>query len=734
MSKPVSFTENLSYSIHSVLNSYAILFFSNSKALAMLLLLVSFFNPIAGLVGLLSVVTSLIICGVIGFDKEQIKTGLYSFNALLLGIGVGTFYELNLAFWILLFVSCLFTVVLSLVLSGWLGKYGLPFLSIPFVISFWLVLLSASEFSHLGLNQKNTSWLSQMYVSNEFPIIKLILDADHWGLPEVVIVFFKSFSAIFFQSNVLTGVIMSFGLLIHSRIAFTLLIIGFLSTYGFNHLVGGSEQTINYYNMGANFMMASIAIGGFFLIPSLRSYLWAILSIPMTYFLVISFGKIFNIWSLPIFSLPFCLAVILLLYFFKLRVFPRKLQLTTLQHYQPELNLYEFINGKERLQNLNYFRLSLPFIGEWTVWQGYDGNITHKGDWSKALDFVITNEDDQTYGKNGINPEHYYCFNKPVLACADGYIEEVADNVEDNEIGIVNTEQNWGNSIVIKHHTGLYTKLSHLKKGSIKPKKGDFVHQGEVIATCGNSGRSPEPHLHFQVQSTPFIGSKTLAYPFAYFLSRKRLEYLSFNSFNIPEQKSLVSPIEVDYQLKQAFAFQPGFRTSFQNSETQNVEHWEVFTDALNQSYIWSEKEKATAYFVNNGTVFYFTAFYGNKKSLLYHFYLAAYKITQCSLPELVSKDVYPLELIRNKLLLYLQDFVAPFFLFAKITYQSSLKEDSKDYQKRIIQSYQFEEYFNKKKQIMSASIMLEAQKIESFTVNIKGKETTAKWILENPY
>ena len=84
--------------------------------------------------------------------------------------------------------------------------------------------------------------------------------------------------------------------------------------------------------------------------------------------------------------------------------------------------------------------------------------------------------------------------------------------------------------------------------------------------------------------------------------------------------------------------------------------------------------------------------------------------------------------------MLFLQDFVAPFFLFTKIIYQSSLKDDDKDYQKRVIKSFQFEEYFNKKKQIMSATITLEAQKIESFTVNRNGKETTAKWILENHY
>ena len=103
---------------------------------------VTFFNFFAGLSGLIAVITVVIIANQMGFDKTQLKQGIYSFNALLTGIGMGTFFEpdwsILLSFYLLLFSALLF----QLVLSGWLGKYGLPFLSIPFVISFWLILLA----------------------------------------------------------------------------------------------------------------------------------------------------------------------------------------------------------------------------------------------------------------------------------------------------------------------------------------------------------------------------------------------------------------------------------------------------------------------------------------------------------------------------------------------------------------------------------------------------------------
>jgi murein DD-endopeptidase MepM/ murein hydrolase activator NlpD len=130
---------------------------------------------------------------------------------------------------------------------------------------------------------------------------------------------------------------------------------------------------------------------------------------------------------------------------------------------------------------------------------------------------MITDNSDKTFRNNGYQLTDYYCYNKPVFAPADGFVEIITDNVDDNEIGKINTINNWGNSIVIRHLDGLYSQISHLKQGSFKVNQGDYVHKGDLLAHCGNSGRSPEPHVHFQVQIFPLVGAKTIDYPFAYF-------------------------------------------------------------------------------------------------------------------------------------------------------------------------------------------------------------------------
>jgi len=91
--------------------------------------------------------------------------------------------------------------------------------------------------------------------------------------------------------------------------------------------------------------------------------------------------------------MPFCIVLLSFLYFFSLKIQKGRVFATPLQLYSPEKNLYNYLNNKERLQNINHIRLQLPFIGKWMVSQGYDGNITHKGDWSKALDFIIVDNE-----------------------------------------------------------------------------------------------------------------------------------------------------------------------------------------------------------------------------------------------------------------------------------------------------------------------------------------------------
>ncbi len=711
--------------IDAVLNTYAILFFSQNKVFGAILLLGSFLNPVAGISGLCCVLLSLLLSNAFGYRRQNVQTGVYSFNTLLLGIAFGSFYQVDASFVGWLLVAGATITVLSIVLNEILGKRGLPLLSLPFIIGFWLLLCGIV---YCPGPQLKSNYLAEQVFEGTTRITN-IHSYLFKNLPEYLALFFRALSSILFQDNILTGILISFGLLLHSRIAFSLSVIGFIAAVAINSMLHVYPSGITYYYLGANFMMSVIAIGSFVTIPSWRSYLWAILAIPFAFVLVNAFSILLATFNLPVLSLPFCVITITLLYCLSLRKNPRKLQLVTLQHYSPERNLYQFINHKTRLDNLKYFPLHLPFMGSRTVSQGYDGTVTHKDDWSKALDFVIEDEEKKTFKFPGTLPEHFHCFNKPVLACGDGFVANVVDHVEDNPIGETNLNDNWGNTVVIKHLAGLYSKVSHLKKGSIKVKPGDFVQQGDLLGLCGNSGRSPEPHLHFQVQATSYIDAKTLNYPLAWYLSENK-NAGSLNRFTIPAEGEVVTPPGINRPVKKAFDFQPGYVATL--SDGQNKEETvEVFIDELNQTYLYSEETGAVTYFINDSTSFYFTSFYGDEKSLLYYFYLTAFNISFSDDKDIATNDVYPLQQTGNKFLLWLQDFVAPFYRFIKPDYVSTF-----DVQKTgiVVKSRQITTIFGHQRQEMEACIYISNNNLQGFEINLNGRYTKVQWLKKSIY
>ena len=138
----------------AMLNSYSVIFFFNNRWLAAVLMVVTFFNFFAGLSGLVAVLVTVFLANSMGFDKIQLKKGLYSFNALLAGLGMGTFFDPGFVYFSLLLLAALVSLILSVTLGSWLGKYGLPHLSIPFVITFWFIVLPSAQFENLGLTHQ----------------------------------------------------------------------------------------------------------------------------------------------------------------------------------------------------------------------------------------------------------------------------------------------------------------------------------------------------------------------------------------------------------------------------------------------------------------------------------------------------------------------------------------------------------------------------------------------------
>jgi len=668
----LSETANIKGFTKGVLNSYSQIFFSDNKIFAVILILVSFFDIYAGLSGLMAILVSNGLAFGLGYNRISTIKGAYGFNSLLVGLGTGLWYQPGMELFIIVFIISILTFFITITLEGVLGKYGLPFLSIPFLFGIWIVALSGYDFGSIGISERG------LYTTNNLYLIggKSLVDLYEWWnnlnfIPSLKI-YFLSLGAIFFQYNVLSGILIAIGLLIYSRIAFTLSILGFFTAYLFYLVIGADITSLSYNYIGFNFILTSIALGGFFVVPSRYSYLWIVLLLPIVVLMTLSLSRVFGTFGLSIYSLPFNIIVLLFLYSLKLRLKRHnRLSEVFVQQYSPEKNLYFFKNASERFLEQQYFPVSLPFWGNWTVTQGHEGEYTHKGEWKHAWDFVIEDDTKKQFTGEGNNLKDYYCYGKKILAPAAGYIMEISDGVDDNDIGDINVNRNWGNSIVIKHSEHLYSQLSHLKPGSIKVAKGEYVKKGQVLAVCGNSGRSPYPHLHFQMQATPFVGSETLDYPISNYMLKKGDSFI-MESFKKPKEGDVVSNIETNELLKKAIHFIPGQTlklTCYLGDQKEDIT-WEVKTDIYNNSYIHCEESDSFAYFYNDGTIHYFKNFVGNRKSHLFKFYLALYKVQTGYYKDLEISDKLPVNQSFGGATLFLQDFIAPFHFFLKSKYK----------------------------------------------------------------
>jgi urea transporter/murein DD-endopeptidase MepM/ murein hydrolase activator NlpD len=724
--------EKLKFFGDSIACSYSQVFFSDNKWFALLLGVSTFVDPYTGFSGLLCVVFAVILAQLLGFNPLFIRNGSYTYNVLLVGLAIGFYFSFNLAFFVILFLASFLTLMISAWMASSFGAKRVPFLSLPFVFGTWIMLLSTRTFQTIKLSERIPGALNHWGSLGGASLISIYHKTSEF-IPHLAVIYFKSIGAIFFQYNIVSGLLITIGLLVCSRIAFSLSLIGFICGYFFSYFIQGDMSELEYSYIGFNFILSAIAIGGFFFVPSGRSYLLAIISAPLIVLVISGLGTISASYQLPLYSLPFSFVVMLVIYVMENRYTYKSLHLVEYQKYSPEKNLYAFHNNMERFKNDTYVHVHLPYYGEWFVSQGHNGTITHKDDFRYAWDFVITDENKKTYRNLGTNVKDFYCYEKPVLAPADGLVVSIEDGVDDNMIGDVNVEKNWGNTIIIKHTEYLFSKLSHLKNDSFKVKQGDYVKKGDLLAVCGNSGRSPEPHVHFQLQSTAYLNAGTLNYPICYYLTKEGEKYV-FHSFENPNEGETVLKATPTPLISHAFHFIPGMKLNFEvkRGDIKTEESWEVFADSANETYIYCKTTGSIAFFTNNETLHYFINFKGDKNSLLYYFYLGANKVLLGYYPGVEIKDALPISGFYGGLSKFLQDFTAPFHIYLKANYSAQFSEIDNEQNPGNIKiiSTAFKGSGNKGNDNIDFEIELSGNRLSKFTVNNKSLCITAENIV----
>lgn len=597
--------------LDSVLGSYSGVYFSRSRAAGLFFMAATFTSPASGLAGLGSILAANGAAFLMGFDREAIRSGRYGLNALLVGLGLAYLSPPAFASAPQLALAAVLTVVVTTALQTVLeGVFYLPSLSLGFVLATLAVDLAALNLP--GLSAPGS-------------LAETAAAAGSWPLPRGIEGYLQALGAVFFRTDVRSGLLVAAGLAAASRISFVLSAVGYLAGAAFSASAGASPGDAGSALVAFNFILAAIALGGVYTVPSLASYLLATLAAVVAAVFAGATRVVMEPYGIPVLSIPFIAATHLFILGLRSRPAGLAPELVRVPAASPEENLA--LAQSRRLWRASG-GLRLPFLGVWTVTQGTEGAHTHKERWRHALDFALTDEQGGEFQGDPSRLESYPAYGMPVVAPGAGVVARVVDGVADNPPGQMDMERNWGNYVSLRHIDGSHSLLAHLKPGSIPVKTGDAVAPGATLGRCGNSGRSPQPHIHYHLQREPEPGGETLPFAFARFvvedggvprLSERRLPR---------EGERAAHPLP---SARRRAAFRPPIGSELSFAAESGGRRWRedlvAQADLDGALFLRSTRDGSRLYYLDQEDVFTVTHLVARPRTLLFAFFAAASRV-----------------------------------------------------------------------------------------------------------
>lgn len=559
-------------------SGYATVVFTTRSAVGVLCFAATWAFPRAALGGMAATAISTLLSRCFSLSEDIRRSAFI--NALLTGLALGAFQPVSWSGLVGLILAAATAVWLTAALAPLLWRNGeLPVLSLPFTLALWL-------------------WLPTLPAS--LPAVDILPEAEL--APGMVADFLTSLGWIFLSPHPWAGIMVFVAIALASRWLAWLAASGFAAGYA---VLALWAPGVEVPPLGFNFALVAMAVGGIYAAPGMGSFLLALFAAA----LAAPIGLVLSHWLGPMglypLSAPFVVATLIVLAGGRMAV--RGLNLSLAHPALPEQHAEAVHLEATRLGPRGSVPLALPFLGEWQIYQGFNGEHTHRGPWRHGLDFFIV-EGNKSFSGEGSALTDYHAFGLPVLAPATGEVAAVRDGIADNAPGEINSRENWGNYILIRLPGGAYALLAHLRQGSVTAAPGVWVKAGDTVGACGNSGRSPQPHLHLHVQDGRALGSPTRPFHLANLLLRETDGVIDWRSAHLPAQGERIAPAHPDPALVHALALPAGRRLYFETRENDGPwREWEaeVIITLAGQTRLAATSE-ASAAFVHTGAVLAF--------------------------------------------------------------------------------------------------------------------------------
>jgi urea transporter len=275
-------------------------------------------NPLSGALFLAAIVwgalsaamPSVAICGVLGVvvatftarllhvEESMLRSGLYGFNGVLVGLALATFIAPSPLLWLYVVLGAAVSVVTMSATASGLKAVGLPTLTFPFVIVTWLLLLATYGFAGLGGHE--------LPVAEVIPPYEKVVSAQ-FGAVEFLQAALLSISQVFLKASVVAALLFLAGLAVNSIAAAVAAVAGAILAVVTAHLLGAESDLITGGLLGFSPVLTAVALGTVFHPPGWRVAAYAALGTVFTVIAQAAFNVALAPLAIPALTGPFVL-------------------------------------------------------------------------------------------------------------------------------------------------------------------------------------------------------------------------------------------------------------------------------------------------------------------------------------------------------------------------------------------------------------------------------------------
>eukprot|EP00566_Odontella_aurita_P008858 CAMPEP_0113534580 /NCGR_PEP_ID=MMETSP0015_2-20120614/5234_1 /TAXON_ID=2838 /ORGANISM="Odontella" /LENGTH=809 /DNA_ID=CAMNT_0000433749 /DNA_START=74 /DNA_END=2504 /DNA_ORIENTATION=+ /assembly_acc=CAM_ASM_000160 len=254
--------------------------------------------------GIIAVVSSNLFAFSLGFDKGLRRSGLFGYNALLVGLALASFYsrEKNIGYSIAVAVctvifSC-FSSILFVMLGKLLVPYKSPPLTLPFNMATIMYLLSTANMAKVNSSSVRESMLP-VYNSTE---VDTTISTAQFFIGAI-----RGPGQVFLANNVVSGLLILVGIAICSRISALAALVGSALGAAVAVAAGVPGTAVEFGMYGFNCSLTTTALFMLY-IPSWGALTLGVLAGIMTVLAQQALTAFLQPFGLPFMTLPFCMA------------------------------------------------------------------------------------------------------------------------------------------------------------------------------------------------------------------------------------------------------------------------------------------------------------------------------------------------------------------------------------------------------------------------------------------